>query len=1137
MTSFTLGSRYVLDESAGLQSDSDDRDVVLSSLPATFSTYLFTTLGLSNSFAVANGAAHSAASIIAYPSAGPVAALTLTDSANGLLDGDDSGLTTVAGNRILLWATSDPHIVLGKEEGSGDVVFAVYLDAAADNKSASLWTVQFEAIHNPTGGSSFDEVVDLGNSLKVGASGDISLNLGTLSSGQLYFGSFGDPKDADADPELAVIVIAKDLITSDGDKADTINTSKGGGAITIGVSNQMFDPGEGAYFTFVTGMTGSVVNGKVELPSAGSNLANPAGGIVYDGLYTASGASFSIVQVQGGGNDPRTDVRVSAYLEGASNPQGSAFVAELGNDAQVRIDALSVKVTKAGVDITAQVIRTQNGMSVDIGHVPTGATVSYVTVDAGGLAAIHNRTLIENVTGNPFDIGGFGLVGPPIFTTIGQLIGFGDDGPVAAVSTAARSAITDESTTTAAGDIGGTRPFNDEVGAPALTLVAGQTRIGYALAQLVDVSGSSFGTDGARSKVVSLVVSDGADSGLDTTAGNDILLYQVSASLVVGREGGASGAYVFGISIDQSGLVTTEQYGSVDHLPQTTADQVATIANAAISAKVVVTDGDGDVAQQTIAIGAKIGFEDDGPTVSLSLNSGVTLVVDESVGADPNDLAGAPVTSHAAADDETASADGIDIGYAMATGAALFTSVAETGQDDEGATVLYSLRLDSGATTLTVSGHSGAAAVISLVQVNALTVEGRYNGGIVAFRMTILADTGNVAFSQFAALSHTDPNQTDEALALGAGLISAVRTVIDGDGDSAVAAVDIGAIVSIEDDAPMMDPNSPDDLVVNNTIPGDSDSGSLVSDGGQDLSVLFKFLNPDSSGDFQWNYADVDGIAGTGQNELKGTYKGSDLYTLFVRPDGTYDFTLIGKLPDSSLHLSTAEIKAGAPDTHSIEVGAIETTDFVRISGDSTVGDGFINESNGFVGIDNGNLDPNETLILGLFADVDPNTVGDGIPTPVSGMLIGTKSAKSSTYHIVLKDAGGTIIEDYNQTVLKNGTIDAHDSQGALFTTAEITKLSGPALKIGVGDITILRPAPDAVLDFDLRLTDKDGDHVDTAFSVSIDGNGNGVITAPIGAFAASLSAATTTLMTEMVYQGFDAGISHDLTAAQFAMF
>ena len=55
------------------------------------------------------------------------------------------------------------------------------------------------------------------------------------------------------------------------------------------------------------------------------------------------------------------------------------------DDAQVKIDALSVKVTKAGVDITAQVTRTQNGMSVDIGHVPTGATVSYVTVDAGGL--------------------------------------------------------------------------------------------------------------------------------------------------------------------------------------------------------------------------------------------------------------------------------------------------------------------------------------------------------------------------------------------------------------------------------------------------------------------------------------------------------------------------------------------------------------------------------------------------------------------------------------------------------------------------------------------------------------------------------------------------------------------------------
>ena len=35
---------------------------------------------------------------------------------------------------------------------------------------------------------------------------------------------------------------------------DTINTSQGGGTTTIGVNNQMFDPGEGAYFTFVKGM-------------------------------------------------------------------------------------------------------------------------------------------------------------------------------------------------------------------------------------------------------------------------------------------------------------------------------------------------------------------------------------------------------------------------------------------------------------------------------------------------------------------------------------------------------------------------------------------------------------------------------------------------------------------------------------------------------------------------------------------------------------------------------------------------------------------------------------------------------------------------------------------------------------------
>ena len=58
-----------------------------------------------------------------------------------------------------------------------------------------------------------------------------------------------------ATPRTGLVVIGKTpVLNADGtftNASNTINTSQGGGPTTIGVNNQMFDPGDGAYFTFV----------------------------------------------------------------------------------------------------------------------------------------------------------------------------------------------------------------------------------------------------------------------------------------------------------------------------------------------------------------------------------------------------------------------------------------------------------------------------------------------------------------------------------------------------------------------------------------------------------------------------------------------------------------------------------------------------------------------------------------------------------------------------------------------------------------------------------------------------------------------------------------------------------------------
>src|SRR5439155_9367610 len=76
----------------------------------------------------------------------------------------------------------------------------------------------------------------------------LNFNFNDLPSGQNLFGTVGDTTNA------LVVIGAHPILNADGtftNASDTINTSQGGGPTTIGINNQMFDAGEGAYFTFV----------------------------------------------------------------------------------------------------------------------------------------------------------------------------------------------------------------------------------------------------------------------------------------------------------------------------------------------------------------------------------------------------------------------------------------------------------------------------------------------------------------------------------------------------------------------------------------------------------------------------------------------------------------------------------------------------------------------------------------------------------------------------------------------------------------------------------------------------------------------------------------------------------------------
>jgi len=305
-----------------------------------------------------------------------------------------------------------------------------------------------------------------------------------------------------------------------------------------------------------------------------------------------------------------------------------------------------------------------------------------------------------------------------------------------------------------------------------------------------------------------------------------------------------------------------------------------------------------------------------------------------------------------------------------------------------------------------------------------------------------------------------------------------------------LTSVGLGDHMFFDDDGPTITPQAvpaDNDLQVDNTVAGDSDSSSYVFTHSTDGDSLAITGAPDTGG-FTWETFDVDGDNVTGDNEIKGFLDGNELYTLIVNEDGTYTFTLTGELPGGTLDLNPAEvIKAGAPDAPLLQVGTVQNNDYVEMG----AGGGNINESHGFVGVTNGNLDVNESLTFTLHES-------NGDPITFEGIQIGTKSAQGGTYswtaHVVGTPIGDSIT-GANEVVFKNGQIiiDQADLGGATIDSITIMKVSGPATKIGIGDIHIITQPSDVVLGFDIQLTDGDTDHAEASFNVSIDGDGNGI--------------------------------------------
>ncbi len=183
-----------LDETAGLQNftssssagDKDDNDILVSSLPSTFSGRLGV-LGANTSSAIGaalsgyTGAAGDTGSNVISVTGSTGATITdlgFVGSSGEPLKGADSGLDTIDGTSILLFTDTNNNIVLGRAgTPDGQIVFALYLEETGSPVSGGkIWSVQYAPLKNPNAANP-DDAVDLANQVFVAVSQDLQFSL------------------------------------------------------------------------------------------------------------------------------------------------------------------------------------------------------------------------------------------------------------------------------------------------------------------------------------------------------------------------------------------------------------------------------------------------------------------------------------------------------------------------------------------------------------------------------------------------------------------------------------------------------------------------------------------------------------------------------------------------------------------------------------------------------------------------------------------------------------------------------------------------------------------------------------------------------------------------------------------------
>lgn len=503
--------------------------------------------------------------------------------------------------------------------------------------------------------------------------------------------------------------------------------------------------------------------------------------------------------------------------------------------------------------------------------------------------------------------------------------------------------------------------------------------IGFAQSDGSIVSFSvDYGSDGPQtgetSPVFTLVLSQSPfNSGLNTTEGKSVFLFQISSTLIVGRyEDGAGDVpesgdpAAFAIHIDPAtGQITVVQYVSLEHSNPNNPDDEIDINGGILFVGVTATDGDGDFDTDLVDIGSRIEFQDDGPTITAELNEAFQVVHDETVGLQDDDQGGALPAVFAG----LANANNNDphappaaptngpIGFASSAVSVFSSVVTDFGADGPGSpSISYSIDLngaDGTSSGLSVNDINGVPKAVALFQVSDTLIVGRFDGpdggtGIssgdpAAFAIAIDAVTGIVHVVQFMSVNHSNSNpdlDPDEIAFLAQNLISAIVTVEDGDGDTDTDEVLIGDKIGFSDDGPVANiaPDVEAEIRLDETDndADDGDVGGLLATATVSAASLFNdtsvFGSDGPKDSDNNNVADADakvwslqlnGVSGSVDSGLNDSVTDQDIILFQVDAD-----TIEGRIDGGATVVFNISIDAGTGAVTVTQNLAVEHDDF-----------------------------------------------------------------------------------------------------------------------------------------------------------------------------------------------------------------